>query len=73
MDGPGSLNSDALPVDPVFPDPAVDPAAVVSDLKPLCLDRLDEVQILKSVYLAEHNITNLQTFAFAWNDRAKLT
>jgi len=35
--------------------PAVDAAAVVTDLKPLALDRLDEVQVLRAVRTAQHS------------------
>src|SRR3954463_10109525 len=36
--------------------PAVDPAAVVADLEPRALDRLDQVQVLPPVHLAQDDV-----------------
>ena len=68
----GSLDSNTLPVNPIFADPTVDPASVVTDLESLSLNRLYQVQILKSIHLAQNNVADLEILGFGWNHRAKL-
>ena len=53
-----SLDSNTAPVDRVCGDPSVDAASIISDLEPRALDRFDQVQVLRPVYLAEDDIAN---------------
>src|SRR5947209_2781920 len=71
---PGSsiLDADAPSEDPHSSDPAVDPASVVSDLKPAALDRLDQVQILAAVDLAEYDIAHFEFPQLNWRNSAEL-
>ena len=55
-----SLDLRAFPVDAVRTDPAVDPASVVPDLKPVALDGFHQMQILLAVHLAQHDVAYLQ-------------
>ncbi len=43
-------------MDRTDPNPAIDPANIVSDLKPFPLDCLDQVKILAAVNLAQHDV-----------------
>jgi hypothetical protein len=56
----GSLDLGAFPEDAVRTDPAVDPASIVPDLKPLSLDRFHQMQVLLAVHLAENDVAYLQ-------------
>src|SRR5262249_22125058 len=54
------LDAHAFAVDGSTRNPAVDAAAVVADLVALALDRLDEMQILAAVHLAQHDVADLE-------------
>src|SRR5207248_2012838 len=54
------LDGDALAEDGAGRHPPVDPPAVVADLEPLPLDRLDQVQVLPAVHLAQHDVADPQ-------------
>src|SRR5437879_2756128 len=64
-----SFNPNALSVNAIFTDPPIDSASVVPDLEPLSLNCLYYVQILKSIHLAQNNISHFQIFGFHWNHR----
>src|SRR6266700_3747738 len=68
-----SLNADTLPVNCVLSDPAVNSAAVISNLKTFALNRFDQVQVLKSVYFTKDDVVFLQILHADWNHCAKLT
>jgi hypothetical protein len=55
-----SLDSGAFAEDAVLADPAVDPATVVPNLKPISLDRLYQMQVVPTVHLAQHDVAHLQ-------------
>ncbi len=42
--------------------PPVDATSVITYLVPLSLDRFDEMQVIRTVYLAENNISNFNRF-----------
>jgi len=44
--------------DPIRSDPSVDSTAIIADLKSLSADRLHDVQILSTMHLAEHDVSN---------------
>jgi hypothetical protein len=46
------LDSDATPDDLAGRHPAVDPTAIIADLKPVALEGLDQVEIFSAVDLA---------------------
>jgi hypothetical protein len=52
------LNRHAAAEYPIGPDPAVDAAAIVADLKSAALDCLDQVQILGAAHTAEDDFTD---------------
>ena len=56
----------------VFANPPVNPTPVVPNLEPFRLDGFYEVQILKTVHLAQDNVANPQVLGFDWNNRAEL-
>ena len=47
-----SLNSDALAVDPVWANPTVDVATIISDLKAVTLPGFNQVDVLSPFHLA---------------------
>src|SRR5262249_18286413 len=66
------LDANALAEDRVGRDPPVDAPAVVADLEPLPLDRLDEVQVLAPFDLAEYDVADLQRRRIDRHHRADL-
>src|SRR5438067_6613439 len=70
---PGSrLDGDALAEDGAGRDPPVDPPAVVADLEPPALDRLDQVEVLPAVDLAQHDVADAQRRRVHRGDGAEL-
>ena len=57
---PALLYSGAFSEDTFFPNPLVDSASVVPDLKALSLNRFHQMQVLLAVHLAEHDVANLE-------------
>ena len=53
------LYSNESSENPVRADPTVDEAAVIPDLKPAALHRLDQVKVFVAAYLAKHDVANL--------------
>src|SRR5690348_11834660 len=67
-----SLDSRAFAEDAIFTDPSVDPTAIVPDLKPLALNRFDQMQVLLAIYFAEHDVTHLKGSKVHRLDRTEL-
>jgi hypothetical protein len=55
-----SFDPDAFSVNAIRAYPAVDAAAVIADLEPVSLPGFDEVDILATVDLAQHDIARLK-------------
>jgi hypothetical protein len=55
------FNPGSLAIDAVVPNPAVDVASVVSNLKPASVHRFDEMQIIASSNPDQHNIIRLKS------------
>ncbi len=53
-----SFYSDALAVDPVLSDPAIDSSSIVSNLEALALNCLYQVEILKSMHFAQDDVAH---------------
>src|SRR5687768_1764956 len=68
-----SLDRDQPTEDLAAGDPAVDAAAVVPDLVPLALDRLDQVQVLVAAHAAQHDVADHELVIAERLDRAELT
>ena len=66
------LNLDALAEDGVGGNPSVNSASIVPDLKTFPLHRLDEVEVLETIHLAQHDVTDLQRLGNDWGNRAEL-
>lgn len=68
------FDSDQSAKDGLWSDPTVDASAIVANLEAISTDRLDEMQILLTFDLAEHDVTGLQDRVVADRlDDAKLT
>jgi hypothetical protein len=68
-----SLSPNAFAVNRVLADPSVNPTAVVSNLEPLALNRLDQVQILKAVHFTKDDVPFPQILGLDWSNCAKLS
>src|SRR5262245_41206677 len=66
------LDSDQSAEDRRWADPAVDSAAVVPDLEPAAVDRLDEMQVLVPAHPTEDDVTHNQRRGIHGLDRAEL-
>jgi hypothetical protein len=71
--GNSILNSCAAPIDTLSSDPAIDEAAVVADLELVSLPGLDDVKILTSVDLAQHDVPYLKALRLHRLNGAELT
>ena len=56
-------NAHAFPVDRVGGNPTIYPSLIVADLKPLPLNRFDQVKIFVAYYFAQHNISYFDVFS----------
>jgi hypothetical protein len=67
------LDAGAQTVDAFRPDPAVDEAAIVSDLESDALDGFDEVQVFRAAHLAKDDVADTQRRVIGGLNRAELT
>jgi hypothetical protein len=65
-----SLDSDALSVNAVRTDPTVDVAPIVPDLEAVTLPGFNQVDVLKPLYLAQNNVTDLNLVRAHWRNSA---
>src|SRR5437868_4103724 len=54
-------------------DPPVDAAAVVADLKAVALDRLDQVEVLRALHAAQHDVADHRRALAERRDGAQLS
>src|SRR5215510_6519264 len=67
---PSIVNAHAFPEDRVGGDPAIYTPLIVPDLKPLSLNRFDQVKIFVAFYFAEHNVSYFDVY---WVNRFHCT
>src|SRR5262249_433720 len=67
------LHLRALAEDAVGTDPAVDVAAIVADLEAPVLNRFHEMQVLRAVHAAEHDVAHRQRRPTDRRHRPELT
>ncbi len=74
-DNPRSVvDGDTTTEDRVDRHPAVDPTSVVADLESFALLGLDQVEVLTTVHLAQHDVANIErVVVIDWFDGAELT
>jgi hypothetical protein len=73
LENKSALDANTFSKDTVGSNPAIDPAAIVADLKPIAPDRFYEVKIFSTSHFAKYDVSDGERGTIDWDDRAKVT